>query len=224
MAPDAAPPPAADSRFAQLDEASRLWLGRLTSTGTDRADAIQALFELLRRGARHEAQRRRGSLPQRVVDDLDDICRQAADDAVAAILRKLVDYRGASRFTTWAYKFVILEMSAALRRETWRDRAITIDDAAWGQLKDVAPVDPEAQTEVRELLAAIERAVASDLSSWQRDVFTSVVVLEVPIHVVADRHGRAPGAVYKVLHDARRKLRASLHAQGWYTDESGGAS
>lgn len=224
MASDAASPAAGVALQGDLDEESRLWLDRLQSQGPDRTEAVQALFDLLHRGARHEAHRRRGSLPGTVVDELDDLALQAADDALAAILRKLADYRGASRFTTWAYKFAIFEVSAALRREAWRGRAITIDDAAWGRLADPAPVDPQAETEVRELLAAIERSVASDLTARQREVFMAVVILEVPVDVVAERHGSTRGAVYKVLHDARRKLRTALDAQGWHSDESGGAS
>jgi RNA polymerase sigma-70 factor (ECF subfamily) len=191
-----------------LDAESRRWLDRLRSGGPDGADAVEALFEFLYRGARREAERRRGSLPQRVLSDLDDLARQAADQAVAAILRKLPEYRGDSRLTTWAYKFVIFEISAALRREVWRGRTVEIDDDAWGRLIDAKATDPAAEAELRELVSAVRRSIATDLSPWQREVFTSVVVLEVPIHVVADRHDKAPGAVYKVLHDARRKLRA----------------
>lgn len=207
-----------------LDPESRRWLDDLRSPNPRRQAAVQALFDMLHRATRHEAFRRRDSLPDRVRGDLDDLASQAAGDAVAAVLRKLDDYRGASRFTTWAYKFAILEISAALRREAWRGRSITIDDWAWDRLTDPAPVDPQTQTEIRELLAAIERSVASDLTSRQRDVFVAVVILEVPIDVVADRDGSSRGAVYKVLHDARRKLRAGLIQQGWQARLRGGPS
>lgn len=223
MAQDAAAT-AALAHNGDLDEESRRWLHELRSPEPQRQVAVQALFDMLHRATRHEAFRRRDSLPDRVLGDLDDLARQAADDAVAAVLRKLDGFRGASRFTTWAYKFAILEISAALRRETWRGRSITIDDWAWDHLTDPAPVDPHAQTEVRELLAAIERSLASDLTSRQRDVFVAVVILEVPIDVVADRDGSSRGAVYKVLHDARRKLRAGLIDQGWQANLTGGPS
>ena len=224
MARDALHPPADSSSLARLDEESRLWIERLHSEGAERTEAIKSLFELLHRVAYGEALRRRGSLPPHVINDLDDLTRQAADDALASVLRKLDHYRGASRFTTWVYKFAVLEVSAALRREVWRGRAITIGEDAWSQMVDMASVDPHAETEVRELLAAIERSVAADLTPWQREVFSSVVVLEVPVDVVADRHGTTRGAIYKVLHDARRKLRAALGTQGWHSVDSGGES
>jgi RNA polymerase sigma-70 factor (ECF subfamily) len=216
MAPDSVRQAADAIRRGDLDDESRLWLEGLRSDGPERADAVRSLFDLLHRGALREAHRRRGSLSAAVIAELDDLARQAAGDALTAILRKLADYRGASRFTTWAYKFVIFEVSSALRRESWRGRAITIDDGAWDRLTDPNPVDPHARAEIRELRAAIGRSVAADLTELQREVFLAIVVLEVPVDVVAERHDSNRGAIYKVLHDARRKLRASLSADGWH--------
>jgi RNA polymerase sigma-70 factor (ECF subfamily) len=220
----AADHPTPQSTFpVELDQESRSWLDRLGSAGPQHVDAVEALFELLHRGARHETNRRRGSLPPAVVSELDDLARQAADDALEAVLRKLGDYRGASRFTTWAWKFVIFEVSAALRRAAWRGRSIAIDDAAWDRLADAAPFDPHAAVETRDLLAALQRSVGGDLTPLQREVFVAIVVLEVPVDVVAERRGTTRGAIYKVLHDARRNLRLGLARQGW-VDDIGGAS
>lgn len=202
-----------------LDPESRAWLTALRSDGLGHDQAVADLYMLLYRAARHEAQCRRASLPAPVADDLDDLARQAASDAVVVVLRKLDTYRGASRFTTWAYKFVVFEVSAALRRERWRGRTVSMDDAEWDRLADRLadrmPDGAHAGLEVRELIGAIERAVATDLTPRQRDIFTAVVVHEVPIDVLADRLSTTRGAIYKMLHDARRKLRSSLEAQGW---------
>ena len=218
------PSSASPSYPAELDQESRHWLQRLGSVGPEHDDAVEALFELLHRGARHEANRRRGSLPAAVVQELDDLARQAAGDALAAVLRKLADYRGNSRFTTWAWKFAIFEVSAALRRAAWRGRATTMDDAAWERLADPVPVDPHAAVEARELVAALHRSVAADLTPIQREVFVAVVILLVPIDVLAERRGTTRGSIYKALHDARRNLRLGLARQGWVADEAGGAS
>ena len=156
--------------------------------------------------------------------ELDDLARQAAGDALAAVLRKLADYRGSSRFTTWAWKFAIFEVSAALRRAAWRGRATTMDDAAWERLADPVPVHPHATVEARELVAALHRSVAADLTPIQREVFVAVVILLVPIDVLAERRGTTRGSIYKALHDARRNLRLGLARQGWAADETGGAS
>jgi len=208
-----------------LDPESRAWLTALRSDGLGHDQAVADLYTLLYRAARHEAQRRGGSLPAPVADDLDDLARQAASDAVVVVLRKLDIYRGASRFTTWAYKFVVFEVSAALRRERWRGRTVSMDDADWDRLADRTPDGAHAGVEIRELIGAIERAVATDLTPRQRDIFTAVVVHEVPIDVLADRLGSTRGAIYKMLHDARRRLRSSLEAQGWALRiDEGGAS
>ena len=198
-----------------LDPESQGWLDALRSDGPGRDRGVADLYALLHRAARHEAQRRRGSLPVPVADDLDDLARQAASDAVVVVLRKLDTYRGASRFTTWAYKFVVFEVSAALRRERWRGRTVSMDDAEWDRLADRMPDGAHAGVEIRELIGAIERAVAADLTPRQRQIFVAVVVNDVPIDVLADRLDSTRGAIYKVLHDARRKLRSSLEAQGW---------
>lgn len=224
MAQDAAAVRPSNALPATPDVESQLWLAHLRSPGPDRATAVEALFDLLYRGARHEAHRRRGSLPRTVVAELDDLARQAADDALAAVLRKLDDYRGASRFTTWVYKFAIFEVSVALRREAWRGRSITLEDEAWGQLADAKPDDPRSMTEIHEFLASVERSVAADLTPRQREVFTAMVVREVPVDVVAERHGSSRGAIYKTLHEARRKLRLALAAEGWDVGTAGGPS
>ena len=163
--------------------------------------------------ARAEAYRRRGTLPADIAGDLDDLCLQAANDAVTAVVRKLGDFRGASRFTTWAYKFAVLEVSVRLRRRAWSTRRVNLDEASWGNLADSAPTADRA-FEQGEFLSAVRRAVETTLTEHQRHVFLAVVAEEIPIDVVAERTSSTRGAVYKVLHDARRKLREALRSAG----------
>jgi RNA polymerase sigma-70 factor, ECF subfamily len=213
--------PGVSLRPPELDADSRAWLDRLASDGAVKAQAVDALFDLLYRAALSEAHRRRGSLPARVVDELDDLARQAADDAVTGVLRKLPDYRGSSRFTTWAYKFAVFELSTALRREAWRERPITMTNEAWDRLSDAIPADPATAAESRDLLAAIRRAIDKQLSPRQRDVLVAVTMLGVPIDAIAERRGSSRGAIYKVLYDARTKLRHALASEGWELDAAG---
>ncbi len=189
------------------DAGSRDWLDRLRAHGPQRDRAIADLHDLLVRAARHEAERRRGSVPTHLGIDLGELAEQAANDALVAVLRKLDTFRGASRFTTWAYKFAIFELSAALRREAWRQRSIAVDDSAWDRMTDRAASEPQRVAEFRDLISEVRRFVATDLTPRQRDVFAAVVVEEVPIDVLAERFGSSRGAIYKTLHDARAKLR-----------------
>src|SRR5918994_1041432 len=200
---------------AQLDPESRAWIEGLRATGAEHARALERLHELLLRAAYSEAQRRRHLYPEIDGAELDDLCRQAADDAVVAVTRKLDVYRGASRFTTWAYAFAIFEVSTKLRRHAWRGRSIPTadDDASWDRLASGATA-AQTRIESTELLGDLRRAVTEELTPRQREVFIAVVLNDVQIDVVAGQLQSTRGAVYKVLPDARRKLRLRLEREG----------
>jgi RNA polymerase sigma-70 factor (ECF subfamily) len=191
-----------------LDADSRSWVTRLQSP--DREAAAHDLHGLLLRAARHEIARR---APGRWNADLDDLARQSADDALVAILRKLDDFRGDSRFTTWAYKFALLEAGVKMRRRAWQRREVTLDPEDWTRVFDTAR-GPDESAELSELFAAVRAAIATSLTAHQRQVLVATVLDGVPIDVLAERTGRTRGAVYKTLHDARRRLRAQLAADG----------
>jgi RNA polymerase sigma-70 factor, ECF subfamily len=197
------------------DPESRAWLESLRATGTERARALERLHELLLRAARKEALRRRHLYPEIRGAELEDVCQQAADDALVAVTAKLNRYRGASRFTTWAYTFAVFEISVKLSRHVWRGRAIPTadEDAAWDRLAEGAG-GAQSRLESAEFRRALRAAVAEVLTPRQRDVFVAVVLNDVPIDALAERLVSTRGAVYKVLHDARRKLRARLERDG----------
>jgi RNA polymerase sigma-70 factor (ECF subfamily) len=195
-------------------EDSTILLQDLLTLGSVRDAAITRLHALLLRVARAEAGRRRARLPDRVLEEVDDLCVQAANDAVMNILRKLDEFRGTARFTTWACKFVIFEVSTRLRRHAWRHRAVETDAAVWSQLPDRAPSALRTM-ENHELTVALQRAVRERLTERQRTVFQAATIDEIPIDVLAERYGSSRGAIYKTLHDARRKLRDALTADGF---------
>jgi RNA polymerase sigma-70 factor (ECF subfamily) len=167
-----------------------------------RDDAMADLHALLLKAARFELHRRR-HLPY---DEAEDLAAQAANDAMVALLRKLDTFRGQSRFTTWAYKFALLEAGVKARRRTWQDREVPLDDVT------VHDAGPTAQQTVEdaEVLAAVRDAMHTVLTDHQRQVFTALALNGVPIDVLAERLGSTRGALYKTLHDARRKLRAAI--------------
>ena len=216
--------PAATPSTRVPDAESTAWLTDLSGAGPARDRAVAALHDLLALAARREGERRRGSIPVEVAADLDDLAWQAADDAVIAVLRKLPTYRGESRFTTWAWKFAIYEISVALRRATWRDRPVVLDESDWDGLVDRRSLDPAGEAEARELVAAVRSSVAGSMTPRQRNVFVAVVVDHVPIDVIADRLGSTRNATYKTLHDARARLRADLAARGWTVDRARGGA
>ena len=190
------------------------WLERLRSPGAARDSAIGELRALLLRAARFELNRRRGSLAHVPPAEVDDLAVQAADDALMAVLAKLDSFRGASRFTTWAYKFALLEAGVRARRRAWHGREVMLDQDAWPVFADRGP-SAHRSLEQSELLTAIRHAVEHDLTARQREIFTALALNEVPIDVLAERLGSTRGALYKTLHDGRRKLRAELGARGF---------
>jgi len=198
----------------EFDDESHAWVRGLTVGRDDRDRTVARLHELMLRVARGEAARRRATLPSRGAEEIDEICVLAANDAVVAVLAKLDSFRGAARFTTWASKFVIYEVSAALRRHAWRHRKVEIDETVWDRLADTAPAALDALHNA-ELIEKIRRVVRDDLTERQRLVFESVTLESVPIDVLAERLGSTRGAIYKTLHDARAKVRRALTEAGY---------
>jgi RNA polymerase sigma-70 factor, ECF subfamily len=193
--------------------ASREWLDALRDEGPRRDDAIARLHGLLLRAARFEVARRRVGLPHLRGVSLDDLALQSADDALVAILGKLDDFRGESRFTTWAYKFALLEAAVRLRRLSWQERELPLEPASW-DLIAASDASPEAGAETNELLSAIRTAIDERLTAHQREVLVAIALRGVPIDVLAERLGTTRGALYKTLHDARQKLRRCLAERG----------
>ncbi len=199
---------------ASLDAESAEWVEALSSEGPRREDALKRLHDLLLRAARFEVARRTG-----LRHDLDDLATQAAADAMMAITAKLHTYRGASRFTTWAYKFAVLEAAVKVRRRAWEGREIPLEADAWSRFADMRS-SPEADAETAELLEAVREEIAATLTRHQRNVLVAVAVDGIPIDVLADRLETTRGALYKTIHDARRKLRGRLAERG-LLDEGG---
>jgi len=204
----ATPPP-----IPGLDAESAEWLRALRSTGPDRADAVERLHRLLAGAARFEVTRRRATLGGIRGGEINDLTTQAADDALKSVLRRLDDFRGDSRFTTWADTFALLEAAAKVRRRAWRGREVPLEPETWARLAAPGPT-PHQTTEQRHLLAVIHRAIDEVLTPHQREVLVALALDGVPIDVLAERLGTTRGALYTALNDARRRLRVHLAAHG----------
>jgi RNA polymerase sigma-70 factor, ECF subfamily len=197
-----------------VDEASQLWLERLAPASPQREAAIVELHALLLKAARFEVSRRRELLSHLRGDDHEDLAQQSADDALMAILGKLGQFRGESRFTTWAYKFALLEAGVNVRRRAWQGREIPLEDEGWAVLANLGtPVQRHAED--AELFGALRDEIEQSLTTHQREVLVAVTLNDVPIDVLAERFGSTRGALYKTLHDARQNLRAALTKRGF---------
>jgi RNA polymerase sigma-70 factor (ECF subfamily) len=192
--------------------AAGAWHLDLRAGGPPGEEAAARLQALLLRAARFEVFRRRGSLPGLSSSELDDLAHDAASDAALSILRRLEDFRGDSRFETWAYKFALLEAAVKVRRRAWREREVTLDDEGWKRF--VASSDTDADAEQADLLACLREGIATALSPRQRQVLVAVVLEGVPIDVLAERLETNRNALYKTIHDARARLRSHVAAAG----------
>ena len=175
--------------------------------------AVARLHEMLRRVAVHELSRRRAQLGSIAGPEFEDLAQQAADDALMSILKRLDDFRGLSRFTTWAYKFAVFEVSSKVARHAWRRQPPSAEELNWERLPDHLARRPGDQLEQREQLAALSAAVGI-LTERQREVFVAIALNDVPIDVLALHLGSNRNAIYKNLFDARRSLRESLARAG----------
>ncbi|HEU4566518.1 MAG TPA: sigma-70 family RNA polymerase sigma factor [Marmoricola sp.] len=190
------------------------WVAVLSIPGPGQDRALAELHALLLRAARRQVNRM-GLLAGGAADE---VVNQAADEALMALLGKLHTFEGRSRFTTWAYKFAVLQAAAAVRTLAWEDREIHLDGL--DRVVDGQP-GPGQYAEATDLAEAVRRALETELSPHQRRVVLALLVEEVPIDVLAERLGTTRNALYKALHDARKRLRAHLRATGFLEDLGG---
>jgi RNA polymerase sigma-70 factor (ECF subfamily) len=201
------------------DAESRAWVMGLQAGGARLDETSQRLHAVLLRAARFEINRRAATHRHVRGGDLDDLAHQAADDALLAILAKIDTYRGESRFTTWAYKFALLEAAVKIRRRAWQGREVPIEPEHWSVIADRGG-SPAGEAESRELLGSIGTAIETELSQHQREVLVAVALNDVPIDVLAERLNTTRGALYKTIHDARKRLRAHLADAGLRFEEA----
>jgi RNA polymerase sigma-70 factor (ECF subfamily) len=205
--------------LAGFDTDSAAWVRSLTGDAGQREAALVRLHEMLLRIAHNELRRRSGQL--RITGpELDDLAYQATADALLAIMAKVGRFRGESRFTTWAFKFVIFEVSAKVGRHFWANAPVPMAAEDWDRLPERFGLEPAREAEWRELASAVRRAVDEQLSPRQREVFVAIVLDGVPLDALAVRLGSTRNAIYKTMFDARRKLRASLAADGYLDDRT----
>lgn len=187
------------------------WLLDLRTPGPEQARAMAALHQLMLRAAAHQVWRMSAQLAGLDPQTIDVLINQSADEAMAAVLRKVDTFEGRSRFTTWAYKFAILQAASDVRRAAWRNRDIALEGAH--EIEDTAPT-PAEHAEAADLGRAITAAMTSALTPHQRGIATALLIDHVPVDVLAERLATNRNALYKTLHDARVRLRECLIASG----------
>lgn len=182
----------------------------LRSDGERRRRAVVELHTLLVRMAYTSL---RSSYPALRRDDLEEVALEAADEAAVRVLAHLDDFRGASRFTTWACRFAVREAEVAMRRRRRHQREVPVEPSV---LVDLAGSGTSVvrEHEGAELLRVVCEGMADALSPRQREVLLALVVDGRSPEEVAALLETTTGALYKCVYDARGKLRGYLERNG----------
>jgi RNA polymerase sigma-70 factor, ECF subfamily len=198
------------------------WLRALSASGIVQDDALKELREILIRGMRaYLAEDRgynsvQGSEARQIVED-------CAQETLLIIQRKIGTFRDESRFTTWATTIAIRELLGELRRRKWKD--LSIDPSSIGRDLPKRPMEafqsetPEIALQQNEVWTLLKRIVEKDLTSRQRFVLTASAFQGMPLDLIADKLGTNRDNVYKILHDARKKLKECLTKRGLTEEE-----
>ena len=202
------------------------WLADLTGPPAVQEPALQELRERLQRGIFYYLSRERSDLAQLSTQELTQMAEDLAQDAVLRVLENLDSFRGDSRFTTWATKIAVRVAISDLRRARYRDFRLddlTADDEllptnALAAIPQNNSLTPESAAERADVVTKIEVALKEALTDRQYQALDAVILRGVPLEVVAEQMDTNRNALYKLVHDARRKLRTHLEAQGLSVD------
>ncbi|MFI5612126.1 sigma-70 family RNA polymerase sigma factor [Amycolatopsis sp. NPDC051903] len=203
-----------------MDHESAEWVRVLSAGAPGRDEAVALLHAKFLRIAGAEVARR-GARRGLAGTAADDLVQQAATDALVTVLAKLSEFRGESRFTSWAYKFVVFAVSNGLAHHFRRTSPDGWEIEDWSAFPDRFGLSPDRHAEWQDLVLGIRKAVHEELSDRQRRVFTALVLGGVPLDALGQELGTNRNALYKTLYDARRKIRARLVAEG-HLDDTGG--
>ncbi len=195
------------------------WLRALGSQGAEQGAAIAELRALLLRAAKYSFKRSHYELYHLDRAEILQLAEDSAQDALLAVLKHLDEFRGESKFTTWAYKFAINFSLSRARKETWKRVSLDelLEDTGLPEppfADEAGALDPVRAAWQAEVWAIVREVMDNELSERQRQVLRLIVFDDVPMDEVAGHFKTNRNAIYKLLHDARRKLKARLEARG----------
>ncbi len=203
------------------------WLRDLRVQGPEQQEAINDLREYLLRAVLYFFSQNPGDLRHLAREEIEQVAEDLAQDALLTILKHLDEFRGESKFTTWAYRFAINMSLVEARRQRWKnvslDNLLTNAELPDFQFEDENAADPELSARQQEIWNAVRDVIDHELTPRQREILTAIAFEDVPMDVVTEQLHTNRNAVYKMLHDARSKLKKSLEERGFGVDEIIGA-
>ena len=208
---------------APTERSNQAWLADLRSSGRDRDRAILDLRDFLLRAILVYLSRQRSDLAGLDFEELRQLAEDWAQQSLLKVLDQLDGFRGESKLTTWAYRVSINLVAGELRRRRFRDLSlealVEANPGGSGLRLDPGSPSPEERLGRGQVWEAVSQAIDQDLSQRQRHVIRRVVLEGAAPELVAEELGTNRNNVYKILHDARHKLKRSLLARNWSSEE-----
>jgi RNA polymerase sigma-70 factor (ECF subfamily) len=200
------------------------WVDALSAAQGPDPEALTDLRAHLERAALFSIRRRLMAARGVMFDEIESLAEDSAQEALLLALQNLATFRGEARFVAWAAAIAVGVAMGALRRRLWRDLSLDHMPDGWQEPASSATSSsgwehPQLATQRAEMWSIVKEVVQRDLTDRQRQVLNLVVINGVDAEEVAERLGVSAGALYKLTHDARRKLKAGLLARGFSTPE-----
>lgn len=199
------------------------WIADLTSSSEKQAEALHDLRARLKRSILYYLSQERSDLRGLSLQELEQMADDLAQDATLRVMDNLKNFRGESLFTTWANRIAIRLAISDLRRARYKD--FSLDDMtaegdlpASNTMHNKNTLTPEQSVERNDVLIKINKALEEALTERQYQALAAVALKGIPMDIVAEQMGTNRNALYKLLHDARKKLRAHLESQGLSID------
>lgn len=210
-----------------VERTTEQWITDLQPGASNRPEALQDLRARLARGLLYYLTHERSDLTDYASDDLRQMSEDFAQDALLKVLDNLDTFRGESQFTTWAAKIAARVAISELRRARWKDYSLEnlsadgeiMPASTVAELTSTPTLQPEDYTERQDVLALVDEAITTVLTDRQRAALTAHAIDGVPIEEIARRMGTNRNALYKLIHDARLKLKKHLEDRGVTMDD-----
>jgi len=198
------------------ERSNEVWLADLQAVGARQDAAIQDLLAWLERRLFYYL-RDRSDLRRLNGDEIEQMASDFAQDSVLIILKKSEQFQGRSKFTTWAAKIAVHQALGELRRARWRDVSLdelTADGSFEPDFRDNDQATPEQKALQNDIIATVMDVMQNELSERQRQALYARLIQGVPSDLLAEQMNTNPNALYKLIHDARKRLKTRLIERG----------
>lgn len=196
------------------------WIADLANPGPEQEAALANLRLIIARGLPYALSKWLSSADPL----LEALVEETTQETLLRVLSHLHTFEGRSKFTTWVHKIAVRNAITELRRKRWKDTSL--DDLLEGDggmeglslMTEPGP-SPETSTEQTELMAQVQHLIAEELTEKQRNAIVAIRIHGMPVEEVASRMGMTRNALYKLIHDARLRLKQRLEETGMTVDE-----